>query len=91
MYQIESIMPEGRMNEITYLQETIFLRLFVWQMCIISVHKPKCSCLYLCVAASELRPSGMAYILLFYVDTPSISDYANVLVRPSGMMPSKYF
>jgi hypothetical protein len=40
----------------------------------------------LCRAASALCPSGMMYILLFYVVWPNISDYAYMLIHPSGMM-----
>jgi hypothetical protein len=39
-------------------------------------------------AASALRPSAMTYIPPFYVVRPHISSYANMLIRPSGMMPS---
>jgi hypothetical protein len=42
----------------------------------------------LCRAASTLQPFRMTYIPLFYVVRPNISDYANMLIRPSGMMPS---
>jgi hypothetical protein len=43
----------------------------------------------LCAAAPALRPAGMTYITVFCV-IPNSSDYANMLIRPSGMMPSKY-
>jgi hypothetical protein len=42
-------MPEGRINKITDLQKTKFLRLFGLTMCIISVNVLKCSSLYLFV------------------------------------------
>jgi hypothetical protein len=42
-------------------------------------------------AASALRSSDMTYIPLFYVIKTNISDYANMLIRPSGMMLLIYF
>jgi hypothetical protein len=42
----------------------------------------------LCRAASALRPSGMTYIPLFYVVRPNISDSANMMICPSGMLLS---
>jgi hypothetical protein len=39
-----------------------------------------------CRAAAALRPSGMTHSPLFYVVGPNTSDYANMLIRPSGMM-----
>jgi hypothetical protein len=47
--RIEGIIPEGRINKMTDLQETKILHLFGLQMCIISVHTPKCNCVYFCV------------------------------------------
>jgi hypothetical protein len=62
----------GRLNSCTYL---------VWQMCNISVHMPKCNCLYLCVEQHQYyallawHPSILCsftkYLRLCrYVDTP---------------------
>jgi hypothetical protein len=45
----------------------------------------------LCRAASALRPSGMTYIPLFYVVRLNISDYSNMLMRPSGMILSIFY
>jgi hypothetical protein len=39
---------------------------------------------FLCRAVSELSPSGKATAALFYVVRPSISDYANMLIRAPG-------
>jgi hypothetical protein len=86
-YYIEGIMPEGHINKMIYRRQNSYAYL-VWQMCIISVHALKCSFLYLCRAASALCPPGMTYISLFYVVRPNISDYAYMLICPSGMMPS---
>jgi hypothetical protein len=41
-------------------------------------------------AASALCPSCMTYIPLFYVVTPNISNYVNMLIHPLGMIPSIY-
>jgi hypothetical protein len=57
-------------------------------MCIISVHTLKCNSLSLLRAISALCPSYTTYIPLFYVVITSTSDYANMLIFHSGMMPS---
>jgi hypothetical protein len=44
-FYIDGIVPEGRINKITHLQETKFIRLF----CFTYVHMPKCNCPYLCI------------------------------------------
>jgi hypothetical protein len=56
-------MPEGRINKMADLQETKFLHL-VWQICIISVHTPKCNYLYLCVEQHQ------HYVLLAWRTSP---------------------
>jgi hypothetical protein len=42
----------------------------------------------LCEATSILSPSGMTYIPLLYVVRQNISDCVDMLVRPSGLVPS---
>jgi hypothetical protein len=60
-------------------------------MCIISVHTPKCNCLYLCVEQHQY------YALLawhtshcFKLLDQIFRDYSNMLIRPSGMTPSTW-
>jgi hypothetical protein len=82
-------MPEVCIIKMTDLQETKFLCLFgstnVHYQCSYAQMQPTVP---LCTAAPALRPSGVTYIPLFYVVTQNISDYANMLIRPSVLKPS---
>jgi hypothetical protein len=77
-------MPEGRINKMTHLQDTKFLRLFG----LTNVHY-QCSyaqiCLTLCIASSALCFSDMTYIPQLYVFRSNTSDCANILTHPFGM------
>jgi hypothetical protein len=92
VFNVEEITPEGCISKVTDLQKTKFLRLFgltnVNDYCLYAQMQPSVP---LCREASALCPSGMTHVPLLYVVRPSISDYANMLIRPSGMMPSISF
>jgi hypothetical protein len=66
-----------RLNSYAYL---------VWQMCIISVHAPKCNCLYLCVEQYQhciLLACHTSHCFMYFLCF--MSDYANTLICPSGI------
>lgn len=89
-YRIEGIVPDGLINKAANLLETASLRSFS-----LKTYINKCSYAqiklraFLYRVASALRPSGMTNIPLFYVVRPNITDYANMLIPPSGTMPYK--
>jgi hypothetical protein len=81
-------MPEESITKMTDLQETEFLHIWFDKCALLVFIHPNELSVSLCRAASALCSSDMTYIPLFYVVIPDISDYANILICPSGMMPS---
>jgi hypothetical protein len=66
-----------RLNSYDYL---------VWQMCIITVHTPKCNCLYLCVEQHQYYALLAWHTSHYFMLLDHVSPIMQI--RPSGMMSS---
>jgi hypothetical protein len=86
LFHIEGIMPEGVSTKwLIYRTLNTYTNL-AWQMCIISVHTPRCN---VCISAwSSISITPFWHDIHPTVPRPNISDHADMLISPSGMMPS---
>jgi hypothetical protein len=85
-FRIEGTVPKGRINNMADLQGTKFLRLF-HKFALSTFIRPNAT-VSLRTVPSASRPSDITHIPLARAVTPNTPDYANMLRRPSPVMPS---